>query len=146
MPKRSEEKSPVAEAVEAVKKVFEPAACGHVNKQHYNTDGKLQDLACTLPDGHIGDHQALCKKLSGEPQTDEKGRVVKSNYYEVDAIAYWNNAAGKAANPVTTEVMQTSLLQKDLIMQIMKEHPSLTVEQATAQAKADARWNAAALS
>lgn len=122
------------------------SACGHVNKQHYGINGKLQDLACTLPAKHTGDHQALYKKNVGEPATDEKGRVVKTNYHEEDKVAFWGEAAGKPANPVTGEVVQTSLLQKDLIMQIMKENARLTVEEATAQAKADARWNAAALS
>lgn len=37
--------------------------CGHVNKHYINTDGQLEDAACTLPKGHAGDHSAIVKVL-----------------------------------------------------------------------------------
>jgi hypothetical protein len=141
----AEEKNVVEKVVEKVKAAA-VSTCGHVNKQHYNTKGKLEDLACDLEPKHAGDHHAKYRKNVGEPVTDEKGRVVRVDYHEEEADAYWNDAAGKPAASIHgREVEQTSLLQKDLIMQVMKENPHLTVEQATAQAKALPQWNAAAL-
>lgn len=120
------------------------AACGHVNKQHYGTDGRLQDLICNLPKGHDGDHRALYAMKIGEPVNDEKGRVIRTNYREEERYGYWNDSAGKTAAPADgVEMEQTSLWQKDLIMRIMAKDPDMTVEKATQKAKQDPAWNAA---
>jgi hypothetical protein len=33
-------------------------ACGHINRQSYNENNDLEDLYCTLPINHEGDHSA----------------------------------------------------------------------------------------
>jgi hypothetical protein len=125
----------------------QPGRCGHVNHQHYGTNGRLEKVACDLPDGHAGDHHAkYTRNVKDEPETDAKGRVMKQTYHTEEADAWWNDAAGKPARPVDNDAIQMSLLQKDLIMQVTKENPRLTIEQATEQAKALPQWNAAALS
>jgi hypothetical protein len=134
---------PVAEVVLEETRL-EARTCGHVNKHHYNTKGKLEDLACTLPKDHEGAHSAKYVKLVGEPVNDEKGRVVKTDYHEVEAVAAWSDAAGVPANRIQAgEIEAMTLLQKDLVMQVMAKAPNLTVEQATATAKAQPEWTAA---
>jgi hypothetical protein len=133
---------PVAEVV--LEETPGPAVCGHINKQHYNTKGKLEDLPCTLTKGHEGDHSAEYVKLVGEAVSDEKGRVVKVNYSEEQAVAYWGNAAGTPASKIQAgEIERMTLLQKDLVMQRMSRNPDLSVAEATAQAKASPEWTAA---
>jgi hypothetical protein len=34
-------------------------SCGHINKQYHNAQNELEDLACSLPKGHGGDHLAV---------------------------------------------------------------------------------------
>jgi len=41
--------------------------CNHINKQFYNDQGERKDLACDLPVGHTGDHEAEFK-FNGEFQ------------------------------------------------------------------------------
>jgi hypothetical protein len=117
--------------------------CGHANMQHYGTNGRLEKIVCDLPDGHAGDHHAkYTRNAKDEPETDSKGRVLKLTYHEEEADAWWNDEAGRPARAVDNDALQTSLLQKDLIMQVMKESPHLTIEQAMAKAKALPQWNA----
>lgn len=119
-----------------------PILCGHVNKHNYNADGELEDLACTLPLGHAGDHSAEYVKNVGEPQHDEKGRVVKVVYHQEKAVAYWGDAAGKPADEIGEgEVAQMSLMQKDLVMGLLAKNPALKVDQAVAQARGLPAWN-----
>lgn len=115
--------------------------CGHVNKQHYGTKGKLEDLACTLPAGHAGNHSSPYKRLVGTPVTDEKGRVIKQNYEEVDDVSWWSDAAGAPAEQVHIGSKdQMTLYQRDLVMQVIQKNPKLSVDQAIAQASASEEW------
>ena len=42
-----------------VKPEPEEELCGHINRHSYGPDGKLDNLKCTLPKGHPGNHRAL---------------------------------------------------------------------------------------
>ena len=46
------------EAPNAVEEIVNAVLhCGHINRQYYNPDGVLEDLACTLDKGHKGAHE-----------------------------------------------------------------------------------------
>lgn len=74
-------KSSVVASVPAQVSTPEPAAkdaprCGHINKQFYNTDGQLEDLACDLPAGHA---PVLVRT---EQVKDETGNVIDVPVFE----------------------------------------------------------------
>jgi len=115
--------------------------CGHINKQHYGVNGKLEDLVCTLPARHEGDHSAVYKRLVGTPVTDEKGRVLKQTYEEVEDTGRWNDAAGTPAEQVRVgDKDQMTLYQRDMVLQIIKNSPKISVEQAIEQASKTEEW------
>jgi len=117
--------------------------CGHVNKQHYNTKGRLEDLTCDLEKGHTGDHHAIYEKNVPDHETDDKGRVTKSRYAQEETEAYWGEMAGTPAKEISeAAVPQLSQFQKDLLGEVLKKSPNLTAEQALAVAKASPTWNA----
>jgi hypothetical protein len=126
----------------------EPQVCGHVNRHSYGTDGKLQPLSCDLAPKHEGDHHARhIRNVKDEPETDAKGRVVKQTYHTEEAETWWKDAAGKPAHLIPEgEIGQMSLLQKDLVMQILNKNPKMPVADAVKQAKSNPAWNAAELS
>lgn len=123
------------------KKLDELSVCGHVNKHHYNRDKKLEDLPCDLEKGHAGDHHAKYPKNEPDPITNSKGQVVEERYKEVEAEAFWSDAAGMPANMIhAAEVEQLTMYQKDLLMGIMSKNDGMKVEEALAQAKLSAAW------
>lgn len=100
MPKK--EKDAVIEIDEPVtESVITKNVCGHTNKQYTNIKGKLEDLACTLPAGHGGDHEAPCKALatfSGEKDPDAEYIFRDGKYYlVVESVAAWSDVAGTPA-------------------------------------------------
>jgi hypothetical protein len=116
--------------------------CSHINRHYYNTDGKLEELACVLADGHEGDHSAPAKRNEGDRVEDEKGRLVKVNYRQVDTTAYWNDMASKPTIEIVEGVSeQMNMMQKDLVMEIMKKNQNITVGQAIRMAKRNEVWN-----
>ena len=75
--KKTENQGTGDKVVTAVKNVATAiVACGHINRQHHNADGELQDLACSLDKGHKGDHSAKI---------------------EDDKQVFWSDAAGTPA-------------------------------------------------
>lgn len=132
----------IEKEVEIQKESKNKPACGHVNKQYTGTDGKLQDLSCTLPKEHSGDHKARHMRKIGTPVTNEKGHTLRMEYHEEEVEASWSDAAGKPVSEISEEpVLQMSLLQKDLVMQILTRNPAMDVKQAIAQAKLSKEWN-----
>lgn len=118
--------------------------CGHVNRQAYGTNGKLQELVCDLEPKHKGDHHARAIRNVPEPVTDQKGITTSVKQREEEADAWWGDAAGKLTRDIIADVPeQMSLFQKDLVMGILNKNPNLTVEQALSQAKASPAWSAA---
>jgi hypothetical protein len=131
---------------EAEPDVQEPARCGHINKHYHNPQGLLEDLACTLLAGHAGDHSAPCMKNVPEPTLNEKGQVVKTNYHAEPTVGYWSDAAGTPADQIQAGTIERmSLLQKDLVLQILTKDPGLSVPEAMQKARALPQWNAAEL-
>jgi hypothetical protein len=117
--------------------------CGHINKQHYNAKGRLEDLKCDLEEGHKGDHHAIYEKNIPDYETDEKGRVTKAKYTQEPAEAYWNSDAGIPASEIKEmAAVQMSQWQKDILGDVLRKSPDLPIEQAIAQAKASPSWNA----
>ncbi len=55
--------------------------CGHINKQSYNKENELEDVACTREKGHAGDHSA---EVEGKEVawSDAAGKPARSNKYE----------------------------------------------------------------
>lgn len=138
--------SDIEQEVQAAEESKRKPKCKHVNKQHVNEKGVLQDLVCTLPENHAGDHRARHLRRVGEPVTNEKGVILKMEYHEEEVEASWNDVAGKPASEISEEpVLQMSLLQKDLVMQILTRNPAMDVKQAIAQAKLSKEWNAASV-
>lgn len=134
----------IEKEVEIQKESKNKPVCGHVNKQHTGTDGKLQDLSCILPKEHSGDHKARHMRKVGEPVTNEKGQVLRTEYHEEEVDASWGDVAGKPVSEISEEAtLQMSLLQKDLVMQILTREPALDAKQAIAKAKLSKEWNAA---
>lgn len=122
--------------------VVKAGLCGHVNRQHYNTQGRLSELTCDLPPKHLGDHHARYMKNIGEPVTDEKGRVLKVSYHEEEAETWWNDVAGKPVADVAIGAVETlNLNQKDMIMSFMNRNPNLSAAEALKMAKSQAEWN-----
>ncbi len=82
--------------------------CGHVNKQSFNIDGQLEDVACALAAGHVGDPSANIQVLRENPYTPKDPAAtykwVAGKEYEIktDTI-FWGTAAG----------VPTALIQPD---------------------------------
>lgn len=133
----------IEKEIEVQKEAKDNPVCGHVNKQHTGADGKLQDLSCSLTKNHDGDHKARHMRKIGEPVSNEKGQTLRMEYHEKEVESSWGDAAGKPASEISEEpVLQMSLLQKDLVMQILTRNPAMDVKQAIAQAKLSKEWNA----
>lgn len=149
MPKKNN--VPLADGSEAApenvvmgKEGFEAIPCGHVNKQHYNTKGRLEDLTCTLPKGHPGDHFATAMKNVPDHVYDMKGAAIQQKWNEVEAEVFWSDAAGTPAKDIKEkEIPQLSDFQKDLVASILKKNPDILVEEAIAQARNSPVWTAA---
>lgn len=134
----------IEKEVEQVKESKGKPVCGHINKQHTGTDGKLEDLVCNLPEGHKGDHKAKHQRNIPDYEHDDKGKVKKVTYHQEEVETSWGDAAGTPASQIQEEVVpQMSLLQKDLVMQILSREPALDVKMAVAKAKMSKEWNAA---
>lgn len=117
--------------------------CGHVNKHYINTKGRLEDLTCDLPKGHAGDHHAVCVRKIPDPLTDNKGRVIEERYREEEADAYWGDVAGTPAKDITEKPMpQLSQFQKDLLAEVLKKNPTMSIESALQQAQESPLWKA----
>lgn len=84
--------------------------CGHINKQFVNTEGELEDLACSLDDGHAGDHQAeyiALREFSGVKNPSVKYKVFGGKeYMVVTEVGKWSDAAGKTSFEFATEMEQ----------------------------------------
>lgn len=117
--------------------------CGHVNKQHYNAKGRLEDLVCDREPGHDGDHHAICFRNVAEHVYNNKGVVVEEHYNQVEADSYWGNGAGVPAKDIKAgEAPQFSQFQRDLVAAILKTDPEMSAEEAYAKAKASPVWTA----
>lgn len=117
--------------------------CQHINKQHYNAKGKLEDLQCDLPEGHKGDHHATYSRLIPDPLTDAKGIVIKEYYNEEEAEAFWGDAAGTPTSGIKpADIPQMTDYQKDLVMAVLKRDPTMQLEKAVEVAKTSGAWNA----
>lgn len=115
--------------------------CGHINKHYFNTQGKLEDLACDLPKGHTGDHHAIALRNMPEYTHDHKGIPIKVVYTETETETYWGDMAGTPAKEITAgEVSQLTAYQRDILMELMKKNPALSAEQALAAAKLEKNW------
>ena len=117
--------------------------CGHINKQHYNVQGRLEDLACTLPKGHSGDHYARHLRKTPNHVYNEKGIVIQARYDEVEAETFWGDVAGTPASDIKEkEMKQLTGFQKDLLMTVMSKNPDMTVEDAIKQVRETPAWMA----
>lgn len=102
--------------------------CGHINKQFYNAKGELEDLACTLEEGHApvlirvdkiknekGElvdkelweqvHSAEYVRLKADVIPSLKRRVegAQITYKEITEKGEWTDAAGIPAKHQTPE-------------------------------------------
>jgi hypothetical protein len=117
--------------------------CGHINKHYVNPKGRLEDLPCDLEKGHAGDHHAFCVHLVSDPLTNPKGQVIEERYREEQAEAWWSEAAGVPAKDITEAPMpQLSQYQKDILADILKRNPTMSVEVALKQAQESPLWKA----
>ena len=131
MPKVKTEEAPEAEV----------EACGHINRHHTDTSGKLAPLACTLPKGHTGDHYATYIRNVPEYITNERGVAVKVIQNQTEGETYWQDIAGTPASEITPEeVPQMTGYQRDLVMQILQRNPKMSATEAIAKAKLTKEW------
>jgi hypothetical protein len=115
--------------------------CGHVNKQFYGVNGKLEDLACTREAGHKGDHFAPCLHNVPDHIYDQGGNVAKQHWVQEETVAAWGNAAGKPTTEIKEgKVNQLSQFQKDLVAQVLKENSGMGGEEALSVAKQSPAW------
>jgi hypothetical protein len=111
---------------EAFTPPVKPLLCGHINKHHRGINGRLEDLACTLPDGHDGDHQAeydCLRPFDGSYEHAQLPRVamsqkiinnalVPSEYVKVKETAFWSDAAGVPAAQIKADADQLARLKQ----------------------------------
>jgi hypothetical protein len=120
---------------------FELKTCGHVNKQHYNVKGRLEDLPCDLLAGHAGDHHAAYQRNVPNHIYNNKGGVEKAQWDQVEAEAFWGNDAGTPAGDIKEkEAKQFTSFQRDLVQEILRKNPDLSADEAYKQAKESPVW------
>jgi hypothetical protein len=96
----------------------EPKLCGHINRHSHGIDNKPDNLSCTMPLGHTGDHGALHKEASYSSVTVKdtdrsKPRPTgKHNIIEYEVFAYWNDMAGTPVDQIKPppEIVSTTPL------------------------------------
>lgn len=150
MPKKNKVTVVTGEQVEPEEVVMGAAGyesklvCGHINKQHYSSKGRLEDVSCDRVKGHSGDHHAKYMKKVDAPETDVRGIVIEHHYHDEEADTYWGDAAGVPANEIKEgKILRLSNFQKDILADIMNHDNSLTVEEALKQAQTSPKWMAA---
>ncbi len=99
--------------------------CGHINKQFINTEGKREDLACTLLKGHEGDHYAKHKHVVTDYGVDDNSRPVVVGTHLEETEGYWSDAAGVYPKPVTAS-QQDDFKRRQAALQ--REHSKDGVE------------------
>jgi hypothetical protein len=115
--------------------------CGHINRHHTDTSGKLTPLACTLEPGHTGDHSAAYTRNVPEYITDHKGIAIKVIQNPTEAVTYWRDEAGTPASEIVPEeVPQMTGYQRDLVMQILQRNPKMSTTEAIEKAKSMKEW------
>lgn len=107
----SKKQDPAAElqsgaTVEEVAVMQEEAKlCGHTNRQHYNIQGALENVACELPKGHAGNHSANVQVLRKNPYPVKNPAAEYlwregAEYEVVFADVEWSDAAGTPADKI----------------------------------------------
>lgn len=104
MTKKKQSEEVQAENAQVMKEAFAMGAqlelCGHINKQFINKNGKQEDLACTLPKGHGGDHFALIEHVVTDYGIDSDNHQVPVGQHIEMSDGWWSDAAGVFPNPV----------------------------------------------
>jgi hypothetical protein len=90
----------------------EETLCGHINKQFISKDGKREDLACTLPKGHEGDHFAIFPRVVTDYGVDKDGRPAVKGVHIEDTDGWWGDAAGESPSHTTTPEEDFKRLQE----------------------------------
>ena len=121
MPKKSEEKEVEVITTEEVEVQKGASLCGHINKQFHNIKGKIEDLACTLPAGHDGDHSAKHLALRQVEDNFETAELVANGaktytiagkvFMAIDVDGFWSDAAGVLATSVKPDLEQLKQLR-----------------------------------
>lgn len=114
MPKKSEE---TTEEVETAKE----GTCGHINKQFHNIKGRIEDLPCTLPSGHDGDHSAKHVALRQVEDNFETAELITNGaktytiagrlFMAVEVDGFWGDAAGVPAANIKPDLEQLKQLK-----------------------------------
>lgn len=105
-----------------VKAVKSLVGCGHINKHFHGVSGKLEDLVCTLPEGHEGDHSAPTQALRQVEDNFETALAVEAGakkftiagklYLTVNEDGFWSDAAGVLASEIKPDLDGFATLQK----------------------------------
>lgn len=108
---------------EATEEVVTPSdgICGHVNKQFHNVKGKIEDLACTLPSGHVGDHSAKHTALRQVEDNFETAELVANGaktyviagkpFMAIEVDGFWSDVAGVPASEIKPDLEQLKQLK-----------------------------------
>ena len=92
-----------------------PGVCGHINRHSYGINGELDNISCTLPAGHSGDHGAPHL----ERDYGEGGAVT----WEGERWADWTDMAGTPADQLKPN--ESELVLKRFLRQLNIEPEDL---------------------
>jgi len=115
---KEKEKAPQAEIVEEVQ-VPEVELCGHINRHSLGLDGKPDNLACTLPKGHTGNHSAehyeVATQVSGmlEDVQSMEFNQLPDGKMEITTLREWGDMAGIPAKDIVPARPGVELLNAD---------------------------------
>lgn len=98
------------------------APCGHINKHHHGINGKLEDLACTLEQGHDGDHSAEHLALRMADDNFETAKQIQEGaqshkfagkmWLEVKEMGFWSDGASIPAADIKPDLAQLAELKR----------------------------------
>lgn len=115
---KTEEKTQEDQVVEEVQ-IPEVKLCGHINRHSIGADGKPDNLACTLPEGHVGLHQAphyeIATQISGMLDADESMQFTQrtDGLLEGTIMRSWNDQAGIPADQIKPRTPGQHLVSAD---------------------------------
>lgn len=97
--------------------------CGHVNRHYVNVDQENDELLCTLPSGHDGNHKAPYKCLRPKDGSVRQARAISKgeiqviqlngkDYVEIEEIGEWDDLASTPADQIKPDLEQLARIKR----------------------------------
>lgn len=101
--------------------------CGHINKHFVNIEGEPEDLACDLPAGHAGNHEADYKCLRQPNGTIQDARLEKISvsgkvYVVKTERGDWSDGAATPAENIQPDLNQLAYIRTHKAEMILAEN------------------------